>query len=67
MKRGFMNSWMVPNYEGYKTIQKINQAMYILVEKLKATNCAPHIRKASLRCYKSWESYENQMLISLRQ
>ena len=62
-----MNSWIVPTRSAYETYQKINQAMYILVEKLKTTNCAPHICKASLRCYKSWESYERQMSINLRQ
>lgn len=57
---------MVPTRGGYETFKKIVQAVEDLEEKLKATNCAHPIRKASLRCYKSWESYENQMLINLR-
>ena len=58
---------MVPTRGGYETFKKIEQAMEDLKKKLKATNCAPPIRKASLRCYKSWKSYENQMLINFKQ
>lgn len=66
IKRGFMDSWMVPTRGGYETFKKINQVMDCLIEKLKNTKHAPCPPKASLRCYKSWESYECQILINLK-
>ena len=63
IKRGFMDSWMVPTRGGYDS-KKIHQTMWKLREKLRATENAPKISKASLRCYKSWKSYERQQLIN---
>ena len=62
IERGFLNSWMIPTRGGYDS-KKIHQTMFELHEKLKATENAPMISKASLRCYKSWKSYERQKLI----
>ena len=66
IERGFMNSKMIPNREGYRTIRKINQALWKLRKKLKATEYAPIISEASLRCYKSWTCFERQALINLQ-
>lgn len=62
IERGFMDSWMIPIRGGYDS-KKIHQTMWELHEKLKATENAPIISKASLRCYKSWKSYERQKSI----
>ena len=62
IRRGFLNSWMIPTRGGYDS-KEINQTMWELHEKLKATENAPIISKASLRCYKSWKSYERQKSI----
>ena len=58
-----MDSWMIPTRGGYDS-KEINQIMWVLREKLKATKNAPNISKASLRCYKSWKSYERQKMIN---
>ena len=58
-----MDSWMIPTRGGYDS-KEIHQTMFELHEKLKATENAPIISKASLRCYKSWKSYERQKLIN---
>lgn len=66
IKKGFLNSDRVPNRENYKTIKIINQAMSDLKKKLEKTTNAPLIKKASVRCYKNWDSYVQQMLINLK-
>lgn len=63
IERGFMDSWMIPTRGGYDS-KEIHQTMWDLHEKLKATENAPIISKTSLRCYKSWKSYERQQMIN---
>ena len=63
IKRGFMDSWMIPTRGDYDS-KEIHQTMFELHEKLKATENAPIISEASLRCYKSWKSYERQKMIN---
>ena len=60
VQRGFMDSWMIPNREAYKTTRRINSALWMVKKKLDLTEHAPAVRKATLRCYESWNSYERQ-------
>ncbi len=64
--RRFINSDMIPNFDSYATTKCINQAMYLLEEKLKVTPMAPKISHASVRCYESWSAYVNQIELNLR-
>ena len=63
--RGFMDSWLIPNYPNYPTAKKMNNTMWRLVEMLKVTHNAPKPKKASVRCYSSWDSFVRQMLLNL--
>jgi hypothetical protein len=65
IQRGFLDSRIVPNREKYPTIQNIAQTMWLLKSKLDLTEGAPSIKSASVRCYKDWVSYVQQMVISL--
>ena len=62
--RGFLDSWMIPNRDNYATTMKINDAMSLLVAKLKITNLGPTPVKASLRCYSRWEDYIRQTALT---
>ncbi len=60
VSRGFLDADMVPRRQAYKTSQRIGQAMYLLVEKLKVTPSSPRVRHASLRVFRNWAAYVQQ-------
>ncbi len=63
--RGFIDSNLIPNRKKYSYAQNVAQTMYMLKEKLSATKYAPKICHASVRCYKSWDSYVRQISLGL--
>lgn len=65
IQRGFIDAYKIPNYPAYGTAQKVNEIMSLLVRKLKITPKAPKPKKASVRCYSSWDSFVRQMLLNL--
>ncbi|MBI0473248.1 hypothetical protein EXT68_13435 [Pectobacterium parmentieri] len=65
LQRGFLDSSIVPNRDKYPTIKNIAQSMWLLKEKLDITKEAPSIKSASVRCYKNWRSYVQQVVLSL--
>ena len=68
--RGFINANMIPLLKSYATSVKIEQAMYLLIEKLKITQSSPRVGHASLRVYNNWGSFVRQAdrsLMSLHQ
>jgi hypothetical protein len=65
LSRGFIDQKMIPNLVLYPITKKISQGMWLLVEKLKRTQRAPHPAAASVRCYENWESYVRQTSLNL--
>jgi len=65
IKKGFIDSTVVPSYKSYQTISSIYDRMWELKAKLDLTDDAPKIKKASIRCYTDWDSYINQMALNL--
>lgn len=63
--RGFIDSKLVPNYESYPTIKNIAQSMWLLKGKLDKTESAPKVSYATIRCYRSWEHFVRQTVLSL--
>lgn len=66
LARGFIDSNIIPNHPKYLNAKNIAQTMYLMKEKLDVTQSAPKICHASVRCYKSWESYVRQVSLSLQ-
>ena len=64
IRRGFMDASMIPTRGNYDS-RGIHQIRWSLAEKLRVTPSAPDIVRASLRCYRSWKSFERQSSISL--
>jgi hypothetical protein len=64
--RGFIDSNIVPNHEKYRYVRNVAQTMYLLKEKLDVTSGAPKVCHASVRCYKSWASYVQQVSLGLQ-
>ena len=56
---------MIPTIGDYDT-KEINNVMWELKEYLNDNEDAPNVRKASLRCYRSWRHFERQMLLNLK-
>jgi hypothetical protein len=64
ISRGFIDTYKIPSLDRYSPVQRINQTMFLLKEKLTRTPNAPKIRKATIRVYKSWDAFISQMLIN---
>lgn len=64
ISRGFIDSNIIPNREKYTHARNIAQTMYLLKEKLDVTPGAPKFCHTSVRCYKSWHSYVQQISLS---
>jgi hypothetical protein len=64
--RGFIDTKLIPNHEKYQNTRSIAQTMFLLKEKLSVTPQAPKISEASVRCYKSWSSYVQQVSLGLQ-
>lgn len=65
LQRGFIDTWLIPNWDAYLEIQLISQTMYLLSEKLRATDRAPIIAQASVRSYRDWNSFARQLALNL--
>lgn len=66
IKRRFIDvGRRIPSRRRYRTAQHTVNAMFQLVRKLKATPRSPSPVKASVRCYKDWESLVVQVSLSL--
>lgn len=66
IRKGFLDSKMIPNRKKYSTIQNVHQTMWLLREKLHITDGAPKVKRASLRCYNSWPDHLRQVSLSLK-
>ncbi|NOR81533.1 MAG: hypothetical protein GQ529_11995 [Methyloprofundus sp.] len=66
ISRGFIDSNVIPNHDKYTYAKNIAQTMYLLKEKLDVTNSAPKVCHASVRCYRSWDSYVRQVSLGLQ-
>jgi len=64
--RGFIDSNAIPNREKYSCVKNVAQTMYLLKEKLDVTPEAPKFTHASVRCYKSWSSYVQQISLGFQ-
>lgn len=60
--RGFIDPYKVPNR--YPTISKINDTLWKLQEKLKATEIAPKVKNASIRIYSDWSAFSRLLKIN---
>lgn len=63
---GFIDSWRVPNRVDYRQFLRTNRRLEELSIRLRRAEGSPKPSKAvSLRCYRDWGSYEQQISRSL--
>jgi len=65
--RGFIDPNKVPTFNGYPIIQRISQSMWLLKQKLEASESKLSFRKASVRVYSSWPAFLNQLRLNISQ
>ena len=66
MRRGFIDSKRVPNRKSYGVFLAMNGCLANIWTKLQKADEGPKPqRRLSLRCYRDWPSYEDQIDISL--
>ena len=58
IQNGFIDSWKVPNINKYQTFCRINDTLSVLDKQFDMMNLAPSYSKITLRCFKSWISWE---------
>lgn len=64
IKRGFIDTYKVPNFTEFETTQQINQSLsLIVVNLLKYHNIK--VKEASARIYKDWETFHKQLKINI--
>jgi hypothetical protein len=63
--RGFIDPHKIPTWSSYPESKQIMNALWLVHEKLKVTPHVPTIRKVSLRVYRDWDSFVQQMAINL--
>jgi hypothetical protein len=65
LAHGFIDPHKIPIWSRYPEAQTILNTLWRGLEKLKATNGAPNVRKLSLRVYSNWDSFVRQVAINL--
>jgi hypothetical protein len=63
--KGFFDVYKIPTYNRYPISQQINNASWVLINKLNATADAPKLKKASIRIYKNWSSLIDRVSYNL--
>ena len=64
--QGFIDANTIPSFPEYPTAKKIQETMELLIRRLKNTEDAPNPKKASIRCYTSWDSFVQQKSLNLK-
>lgn len=64
--KGFFDPDKIPNLDRYPLAKEVSGAMWRLHERLKVTPGAPIIRGASVRIYKDWNCFLNQVTLNLK-
>jgi len=66
IKRGLVDPHKIPTWSRYPESQKIAQITYEAMGKLRVTPSAPNIRKVSVRVYRDWGCFIQQLATNLR-
>jgi hypothetical protein len=63
--RGFIDPYKIPSWNRYRSVVDVQQTLFLLGERLKATSEAPNVKLVTLRVYKDWRSFYGQMSLNL--
>ena len=63
--KGFIDANKIPTFDRYPLSQHVEQAMWILIGRMKVTARAPAARRASIRVYGAWPSLVDRVSFNL--
>lgn len=61
LKNGFIDTHFIPNRQQFPTTRKINQTLWLIRDKLDNVHNIK-VKKASVRIYKSWDSFTTRLI-----
>lgn len=64
IKKGFVDTYKIPNFEEFKTSQPLNNSLSLIVINLKNIHNVI-VKEASVRIYKDWDTFETQLKINV--
>lgn len=64
IKKGFIDTYKIPNFKEFKTTQKINNSLSLIVINLENIQ-GIKVKEASARIYKDWEIFQRQLKINI--
>jgi hypothetical protein len=65
IKRGLLDPYKIPTWSRYPEAQKVAQTAYEAMYKLRITPDAPKTRRVSIRIYRDWDSFIQQLAVNL--
>lgn len=66
IKRGFIDTYKIPNFQEFKTTQQVNQSLSLIVINLKKYQNIV-VKEASARIYKDWNIFNKQLRLNIEQ
>jgi hypothetical protein len=63
--RGFVDPYKIPTLPAYGSVQHVRQTEWLLGKKMGITPEAPPLSRVSIRVYRDWQSFLNQLDRSL--
>lgn len=64
IKKGFFDTYKIPNFPEFKTTQQINNCLSLVVLNLE-TRYSMKVKGGSVRIYKDWNTFNNQVRINI--
>lgn len=65
LKKGFLDTNKIPNYDRYPTAKNINNSMSLVVRKIDKLKESQKIGRSSARIYENWEKFIDQCTLNL--
>lgn len=62
--RGFIDAKKIPSWDRYPLARDIQNWMAILQKKMTVTPAAPHVKSASIRVYRNWDTFIRQVCLT---
>lgn len=64
IKKGFIDTYKIPNFEEFTTTQPINNSLSLIVINLNSIHNIK-VKEASVRIYKDWKTFETQLKVNI--
>lgn len=66
LQRGFIDPNKIPTWDRYPVTQLVGNTMWLIKAKCQESEGAPSFKKATIRIYRDWHSFINQLATNLK-